>query len=61
MEIFSNSFLIWIVVAGAGLLVLRFILNVTKKILTLGILFCAAVAIYLLISNFLSTGSLPSF
>lgn len=61
MDIFSNSFFIWIVIAAVGLFILRFILNVTRKILTLGILFCAVVAIYLLISNFLSAGSLPSF
>jgi len=61
MDIFSNSFLIWIVIAAVGLLVLRFILNVTKKILTLGILFCVAVAVYLLLSNVLSAGTLPTF
>lgn len=61
MDIFSNSFLIWIVIAAVGLLILRFILNVTKKILTLGILFCVAVAVYLLLSNVLSAGSLPTF
>lgn len=54
MEIVSNSWLIWIVLAGVGLLVLRFILNVTKKVLTIGFIILVVVAIYLFLSNYLS-------
>jgi len=61
MELFDNSFLVWVIIAGAGLFVLRFILNVTRKILTLGIIFCVLVAVYLLISNYFSGVPLPSF
>jgi hypothetical protein len=53
----DNSFLVWIVIAAVILFVLRFILKVTKKILTLGIMVCVAVAIYLLISQYLFPGA----
>jgi len=58
MEIFDNTFFIWVLAAAVGLFVLRFLLNVTKKILTLGIFICAAVAVYILISNYLGGGLL---
>jgi len=59
MNIISDSFLIWIVVAGIGLLVLRFILNVTKKVLSIGFIVLVVVAIYILISNYLAQPALP--
>jgi hypothetical protein len=49
----DNSLVVWIVIAAVGLFVLRFILKVTKKILTLGIMICLAVAAYLFISQYL--------
>jgi len=49
----DNSLIVWIVIAAVGLFVLRFILKVTKKILTLGIMICLAVAVYLFISQYL--------
>jgi len=49
----DNSLVVWIVIAAVGLFVLRFILKVTKKILTLGIMICLAVAVYLFISQYL--------
>jgi len=59
MNLISDSFLIWIVVAGIGLLVLRFILNVTKKVLSIGFIVLVVVAIYILISNYLAQPALP--
>lgn len=59
MDLISNSMLIWIVIAGVGLLVLRFILNVTKKVLTIGFIILVVVAVYLFISNYLSQTALP--
>ena len=56
MNFLDNSLLVWVVIAAVGLFVLRFILKVTKKILTLGILICVAVALYLLISQYLLPG-----
>lgn len=53
MGILDNSLVVWIVIAAVGLFVLRFILKVTKKILTLGIMICLAVAVYLFISQYL--------
>jgi len=44
VDLFDNSLLVWVVIAAVGLFVLRFILKVTKKVLTLGILICLAVA-----------------
>ena len=57
MDFLDNSLLVWIVVAAVGLFVLRFILKVTKKILTLVIMICLAVAAYLLISQYLFPGA----
>lgn len=60
MNFLDNSLLVWIVIAAVGLFVLRFILKVTKKILTLGIMICLAVALYLYITQYLFPGlSLP--
>lgn len=59
MELIDNSLLIWIVVAGIGLLVLRFILNVTKKVLTIGFVILVVVALYLFISNYLAQSAIP--
>jgi hypothetical protein len=59
MNLINDSFLIWIVVAGIGLLVLRFILNVTKKVLSIGFIVLVVVAIYILISNYLAQPALP--
>lgn len=53
MDFLDNSLIVWIVIAAVGLFVLRFILKVTKKILTLGIMICLAVAVYLFISQYL--------
>jgi len=57
VDLFDNSLLVWVVIAAVGLFVLRFILKVTKKVLTLGILICLAVAAYLLISQYLFPGA----
>lgn len=57
MDFLDNSLLVWVVIAAVGLFVLRFILKVTKKVLTLGIMICLAVAAYLLISQYLFPGS----
>lgn len=57
MGFLDNSLLVWIVVAAVGLFVLRFILKVTKKILTLGIMICLAVAAYLYITQYLFPGA----
>ncbi len=59
MGIMDNSLLIWIVVAGIGLLVLRFILNVTKKVLTIGFIILVVVAIYLFLTNYVAGSLLP--
>jgi len=53
----DNSLLVWIIIAAVGLFVLRFILKVTKKILTLGIMVCLAVAAYLFITQYLFPGA----
>ena len=53
MDFLDNSLLVWVVIAAVGLFVLRFILKVTKKVLTLGIMICVAVAAYLFISQYL--------
>ncbi len=57
MGFLDNSLLVWIIIAAVGLFVLRFILKVTKKILTLGIMVCLAVAAYLFITQFLFPGA----
>ncbi len=56
MDFLDNSLLVWIIIAAVGLFVLRFILKVTKKILTLGIMVCLAVAAYLFITQYLFPG-----
>jgi len=56
VDFLDNSLLVWIVIAAVGLFVLRFILKVTKKILTLGIMICLAVAVYLFITQNLFPG-----
>ena len=60
MDFLDNSLVIWIVIAGVGLLVLRFIFKVTKKIITLAFMIGLAVAVYLFITQYVfSGGSLP--
>ena len=60
MDFFDNSLLIWIVIAGIGILVLRFIFKVTKKIITLAFMIGLAVAVYLFITQYVFPGgSLP--
>lgn len=56
MDFLDNSLLVWIIIAAVGLFVLRFILKVTKKILTLGIMVCLAIAAYLFITQYLFPG-----
>jgi hypothetical protein len=56
----NNSFLIWIVIVGIALMVLRFIFKVTKKIITLAFMIGLAVAVYLFITQYVIPGaSLP--
>ena len=57
MDFLDNSLLVWVVIAAVGLFVLRFILKVTKKVLTLGIMIFLAVAAYLFISQYLFPGA----
>ena len=57
MEFLNNSLLVWVIIAAVGLIILRFVLKVTKKILTLGILVGIAVAVYLFITQYLFPGS----
>ena len=52
----DNSLLIWIVVAAIGLLVLRFIFKVTKKIITLAFMIGLAVALYLFVTEYVLPG-----
>ena len=60
MDFLDNSLVIWIVIAGVGLLVLRFIFKVTKKIITLAFMIGLAVAVYLFITQYVFPGgSLP--
>ncbi len=61
MSLLDNSLFIWIVVAAVGLFVLRFILNVTKKLLTLALMLCLAGAVYLILTQYVfpSVGFLP--
>lgn len=56
MDLMSNSLVIWIVIAAVGLLILRFIFKVTKKIITLAFMIGLAVAIYLFITQYVMTG-----
>lgn len=60
MAFLENSFLTWIVIAGAALLILRFIFKVTKKIITLAFMIGLAVAVYLFITQYVFIGgSMP--
>jgi len=52
VDFLDNSLFIWITIAAVGLFVLRFILKVTKKILTLAIMVGLAVAVYLFITQY---------
>jgi len=52
----DNSLFIWIAIAAVGLFILRFILKVTKKILTLAIMVGLAVAVYLFITQYVMPG-----
>lgn len=56
MDFLDNSLFIWIAIAAVGLFVLRFILKVTKKILTLAIMVGLAVAAYLFITQYVMPG-----
>lgn len=56
MDLMSNSLVIWIVIAAVGLLILRFIFKVTKKIITLAFMIGLAVAIYLFITQYVLAG-----
>ena len=60
MGFLDNSLVVWIVIAGMGLLILRFIFKVTKKIITLAFMIGLAVALYLFITQYVFPGaSLP--
>jgi hypothetical protein len=60
VDFLDNSLVIWIVIAGIGLLVLRFIFKVTKKIISLAFMIGLAVALYLFITQYVFPGaSLP--
>ncbi len=56
MDFLDNSLFIWVAIAAVGLFVLRFILKVTKKILTLAIMVGLAVAVYLFITQYVMPG-----
>jgi len=56
VDFLDNSLFIWIAIAAVGLFVLRFILKVTKKILTLAIMLGLAVAVYLFITQYVMPG-----
>lgn len=56
MGLLDNSLIVWIVIAGVGLLVLRFIFKVTKKIIMLAFMVGLAVAIYLFITQYIYSG-----
>jgi len=56
VDFLDNSLFIWIAIAAVGLFVLRFILKVTKKILTLAIMIGLAVAVYLFITQYVIPG-----
>jgi len=60
VDFMNSSLLIWIVIAAVGLLALRFVFKVTKKIITLAFMIGLAVALYLFITqNILPGASLP--
>ena len=56
MDFLDNSLFVWIAIAAVGLFVLRFILKVTKKILTLAIMVGLSVAVYLFITRYVMPG-----
>jgi hypothetical protein len=56
VDFLDNSLFIWIAIAAVGLFILRFILKVTKKILTLAIMVGLAVAVYLFITQYVMPG-----
>ena len=56
MDFLDNSLFIWIAIAAVGILVLRFFLKVTKKIITLAIMIGLAVAVYLFITQYVMPG-----
>ena len=56
MDFLDNSLFVWIAIAAVGVFVLRFILKVTKKILTLAIMVGLAVAVYLFITQYVMPG-----
>jgi hypothetical protein len=56
VDFLDNSLFIWIAIAAVGLFVLRFILKVTKKIITLAIMVGLAVAVYLFITQYVMPG-----
>jgi len=56
VDFLDNSLFVWIAIAAVGLFVLRFILKVTKKILTLAIMIGLAVAVYLFITQYVMPG-----
>ncbi len=56
MDFLDNSLFIWIAIAAVGLFILRFILKVTKKLLTLAIMVGLAVAVYLFITQYVLPG-----
>jgi len=56
VDFLDNSLFIWVAIAAVGLFVLRFILKVTKKILTLAIMVGLAVAVYLFITQYVMPG-----
>jgi len=56
VDFLDNSLFVWIAIAAVGLFVLRFVLKVTKKILTLAIMIGLAVAVYLFITQYVMPG-----
>lgn len=56
MDFLDNSLFIWIAIAAVGIFVLRVVLKVTKKILTLAIMVGLAVAVYLFITQYVMPG-----
>jgi RsiW-degrading membrane proteinase PrsW (M82 family) len=59
MSLLDNTLFVWILIAAAGLFVLRVVLKVTKKLLTLAIMLSLAVAVYLVFTQYLLSGNAP--
>jgi hypothetical protein len=60
VNLMDNTLLVWIAIAAVGLFILRFILKVTKKILTLAFMVGLAVGLYLFVTQYaLPALSLP--